>query len=288
MNIINEIKKYLSLVKFSHTVFALPFALIGFAIAVNDYGSFEIEKLILIIICMVCARNSAMAFNRWIDRDIDKENERTKNREIPAGLIKAKNALFFVILNVLFFVTATYFINRLCFYLSPVALLVILGYSLTKHFTGLCHFILGLGLSLSPIGAYIAVTGEFKLVPVLLSFIVLLWTGGFDIIYALQDEDFDKDKGLKSIPSILGRKKALIVSAISHLIAGILVFIIGLLYFQNALYMTGAIVFVLILIYQHIIIKPNDISKVNFAFATLNGIASILFAITSILSLVVQ
>src|SRR6185312_5301159 len=186
-------KKYLSLVTFSHTIFAMPFAIIGFFLAVTTTSyRFDWLKLVLMILCMIFARNSAMAFNRYLDRNIDAQNPRTKQRDIPSGRISPGSALTFTIINCLLFIITTWFINRLCFYLSPVALLVVLGYSATKRFTALCHLILGLGLSLAPIGAYLAVTGAFNIVPLFFSFAVLCWVSGFDIIYALQDEDFDR------------------------------------------------------------------------------------------------
>ena len=212
-------KKYLSLVKFSHTIFAMPFALIGLfwgfhVLQMADQALSQPfwQILALVTICMITARNAAMAFNRYIDRDIDALNERTENREIPSGIIKAKHALLFVLINSGIFILATYFINPLCFYLSPVALLVVLGYSLTKRFTALCHLILGLGLSLAPVGAFLAVTGAFDWEPIILGLGVLTWVGGFDIIYALQDEGFDKENSLSSIPAWLGKKRALGVS----------------------------------------------------------------------------
>jgi 4-hydroxybenzoate polyprenyltransferase len=277
---IRSINNYLSLIKFSHTVFALPFALIGFSLAIQSgKAQFSWEKLILVILCMLFARSAAMAFNRYIDRKFDAENPRTAVREIPAGTISPGSALAMVIVCSLVFMACTWFINSLCFYLSPVALLVILGYSYTKRFTPLCHLILGVGLSLAPIGAYIALTEAFDLIPVLLSVIVFLWVSGFDIIYALQDDEFDKSQNLKSIPVFLGRKNALRLSEIFHFMAGCLV-IAG--YFSGLfgwLYVVGTIGFIALLIYQHTLVKPNDLSKVTLAFGTTNGIASVLFCI---------
>ncbi|NJO92595.1 MAG: UbiA family prenyltransferase [Chloroflexia bacterium] len=281
-----SVSKYLSLVKFSHTIFALPFAIIGFFLAVR-YANFELswKVFILVVLCMVFARNAAMGFNRYIDRDIDKINPRTAIREIPTGKINAKSVLLFVILNSILFVATTWFINHLVFYLSPVALLVVLGYSYTKRFTFLCHFILGLGLSLAPLGAYLSVTTRFDLVPLLFSFIVLFWTSGFDIIYALQDDDFDSEQNLFSVPAWLGKKKSLIVSAIVHLIAATLIIVAGLIAQFGIWYWIGASVFILLLFYQHSIVKPDDLSRVNLAFFTTNGIASVVFASFTVLSL---
>jgi len=273
-------KKYFSLVTFSHTIFAMPFAFIGFFLAINTTNSsFSWLKLALMMFCMVLARNAAMAFNRYLDRHIDAKNPRTKARDIPSGKISASNALIFTIVNCLLFIGATYFINNLCFYLSPIALLVVLGYSITKRFTALCHLVLGLGLSLAPIGAYLVVTGKFALLPILFSLAVLCWVSGFDIIYALQDEEFDRNENLHSIPSYLGKKNALLVSNFLHVLAA--AFVIAPIFFTvlSWPYYIGLIVFIGMLIYQHQLVKPNDLSKVNFAFMTTNGIASVAFAV---------
>jgi 4-hydroxybenzoate polyprenyltransferase len=278
---------YFSLVKFLHTVFALPFAMIGFALAVSENGNeFSIRLLLLVILCMIFARNAAMGFNRLADRKYDSLNPRTSAREIPSGKVSPKSAVIFVIINAILFIVTAGFINSVTLILSPVALIIILGYSLTKRITFLCHFILGLGLSLAPIGAYISVTGSFNFLPVVYSFIVLTWVSGFDIIYALEDDDFDKKNKLHSLPSMAGRKKALTVSAILHIVTILLVVTAGLAGNGNILYWTGAVVFSGLLIYQHLIVKPDDLRKVTLAFQTTNGIASILFAFFVILDMI--
>lgn len=228
---------------------------------------------------MVFARTAAMAFNRYADRDVDAKNDRTRLREIPAGTISETSAVILVIASALLFETTTWFINRICFYLSPVALAVVLGYSLTKRFTALCHFILGLGLSLAPIGAYLAVTGAFNYLPVLFSACVFCWVSGFDIIYALQDDEFDKREKLFSIPAAAGRKNALRISRVAHLFSALFVIMAG--YFSGAgyWYWTGALIFISLLVYQHSLVKPHDLRKVNLAFFTTNGIASVVFAV---------
>jgi len=277
---VNPIKKYLSFVKFNHTVFAMPFAMIGFTLGIaSDNNSFSLKTLLLIILCMVTARNAAMGFNRFADRKFDAQNPRTSTREIPLGIISPGAALTFVIVNAAIFVLATYFINNLAFLLSPVALLVVLGYSLTKRFTAFCHLILGLGLSLAPIGAYIAVTGQFAIEPVIFSFITLTWTSGFDIIYALQDDEFDRSTNLYSIPAAVGRKNALIISSALHFITFCLVVTTGIISQSGIMYWIGASLFSGLLLYQHLIVKTHNLSKVNLAFGTTNGIASILFAV---------
>ncbi len=274
----STINKYLSLIKFSHTVFALPFAIIGFLLAVKKVRFFDTHLFLYVVLCMIFARSAAMAFNRFIDKKFDALNPRTKNREIPAGLINSSSALLFTIISAAAFITTTWFINPVCFYLSPVALLVVLGYSYTKRFTALCHLILGIGLSLAPIGAYLAVTGEFNLLPLLFSFTVLTWVSGFDIIYALPDAEFDKTQQLHSIPARFGIKGALKLSELLHFITMTLLIVAGVMGNFSFLYWIGTVIFVLLLIYQHRLVKPTDLSKVNLAFGTTNGIASIVFA----------
>ncbi len=289
----STVKNYLSLIKFSHTIFAMPFALIGFFLGYrfNLSSFYESETTInwflfaKVIVCMVFARNAAMAFNRLADYKFDKENARTKIREIPSGLITQNNALLFIILNCLLFIVTTFFINAICFYLSPVALAVVLGYSYTKRFTPLCHLVLGLGLSLAPIGAYLAVTGKFNLLPLFYSLVVLFWVSGFDIIYALQDEEFDKVNKLKSIPVLLGKKNALVLSRALHIISASVILFAGMLTNFGLWYWIGSTIFIALLIYQHTLVKHNNLDKVNLAFFTTNGFASVLFGIFFLLEL---
>ena len=287
INIFRSVKDYLSLVKFSHTVFAMPFALIGFSLAVSkpEYD-FSIRLLLLVILCMIFARNTAMGFNRLADKEFDARNPRTRKRELPSGIISSRAATVFIIINAVLFIVTTGFINRLTLFLSPVALLVIIGYSLTKRFTALCHFVLGLGLSLAPIGAYISVTGKFSVLPLIYSVIVLSWVSGFDIIYALQDDEFDISNKLHSLPSATGRKMALYISILVHFISFVLVVTAGFYGKSGVLFWIGATIFTLLLIYQHSIVRHNDLSRVTMAFGTTNGIASILFAIFVILDLI--
>jgi len=271
-------KKYLSLIKFSHTIFAMPFALIGFFLATKN-NEIEWITLVYVVLCMIFARSCAMAFNRYIDKDIDKANTRTaKIREIPTGKISAENALLFVVINAILFVVTTYFINFLCFKLSPIVLIIILGYSYTKRFTALCHIILGLGLSLAPIGAYLAVTSTFDIIPILFSCVVLFWVSGFDIIYSLQDQNFDKAQNLYSIPVLFGKKHALKLTKLLHLAAITLLSIIGYYAEFGTLYWIGFSIFTGLLVYQNALVKHNDLSKINLAFFTTNGIASVIFA----------
>ncbi len=279
-------KQYLSLVKFSHTVFALPFAIIGFFLATHHFGfPFESRILFLVLACMVFARSAAMAFNRLVDRDIDLANPRTANREIPAGLISVSSARLFIAGNCLLFVLCTYFINPLCFYLSPVALAVILGYSFSKRYTALCHFILGVGLALAPIGAFLAVSEKFELLPILFGFVVLFWVSGFDIIYALQDEDFDKGQSLFSVPTYLGKSRSLMLSRTLHFLTSLILLAIGFLGGFGYLYWLGTASFICLLIYQHSIVGSGDLSRINLAFFTTNGLASVIFAFFFVLEM---
>lgn len=273
-------KNYLSLIKFSHTIFALPFAIIGFVLGMADQeGVFNIQKFLLMLACMVFARSAAMAFNRYIDRAFDEKNPRTKSREIPAGIISPNKALFYVIINSLLFILATYFINPICFYLSPIALLVVLGYSYTKRFTALCHFVLGLGLALAPIGAYLSVTATFSMLPIWYSLAVITWVSGFDIIYAMQDVEIDSELQLNSIPNALGKVHALQLSSLLHVLSFLFVLIPIFFFPFGIYYWIGLGIFAAMLIYQHSIVKPTDLSKVNIAFMTTNGIASVAFAL---------
>ena len=296
----STVRNYLSMIKFSHTVFAMPFAMIGFFLGLSGPpGQWNLSKtagwmhnigsnsswqhvtklFMLVLLCMVFARSAAMAFNRWLDRNFDAGNPRTAIREIPRGIISANHALIFTIGSCILFLITCGFINRICFFLSPVALFVVLFYSYTKRFTPLCHLVLGLGLSLAPIGAYLAVTGSFALLPVIFSLSVIFWVSGFDIIYALQDEEFDKTNQLYSMPAWLGKSKALRVSELLHLLCAACVFYAGYYGLFGWWYWLGVAVFSGMLIYQHSVVKPNDLSKVNLAFMTANGIASVVFSV---------
>lgn len=282
-------KDYFSLVKFSHTIFALPFALVGFFLGIfQTQNPLQWRLLGLVLLCMVSARSAAMAFNRYLDRDIDAMNSRTAMREIPSGSISPSAALLFVFVNCALFVAAAAAINKLCFALSPLALLIILGYSYTKRFTVLCHFVLGLGLALAPLGAYLAVGGGFDAIPLLYSATVLLWVSGFDIVYALQDEQFDRKQALHSIPVFLGTAKAISLAEVLHILCAVC--LISAAYLQSVeygqlewLHWCAVCVFIALLMYQHQLIKPNDLSRINLAFFTTNGMASLLFGFLVIL-----
>jgi 4-hydroxybenzoate polyprenyltransferase len=278
----------------------MPFALLGFFIGVfqlnnnnqngwpviQSYFTSNYMVFIFVILCMVFARSAAMAFNRYLDREFDAKNPRTAIREIPSGIISASSALRFTLLNIFLFAASAYMINTTCFLLSPIALIVILGYSYTKRFTSLCHLVLGLGLSLAPAGAFIAVTETMIPSVFFLSLSVMGWVAGFDIIYSLQDDQFDASQGLFSIPSRLGRDKSLFVSRLLHFATAVLIVAAGLQFNFHLVYFIGAILFIGLLIFQQSLVKVNDLSKVNIAFMTANGIASIVFSIFAIADLI--
>ena len=288
----NGFVNYFKLIKFSHTVFAMPFALIGFFLGLQSIvPGTQVQGMrlfILVVLCMVSARSAAMAFNRYLDRSFDALNPRTAQREIPVGVIKPKQALAFTLGMSVLFISCAWLINTLCFFLSPLALLIILGYSYTKRFTPLCHLVLGAGLSLAPIGAYLAVTSQFGVVPLFFSFAVLTWVSGFDIIYALQDEPFDRSQHLYSIPVWLGAQKALYVSRFLHIASFIFIGLAGWYGQFGWLYWVGAFLYGGLLIYQQWLVSPHDLSRVDLAFMTVNGFASMLFAGFVITDLYIQ
>ena len=282
---------YLRLVKFSHTIFAMPFAMIGFTYAVKcgDHSFSELWHwavlLVQVVLCMVFARNTAMGFNRWADWRIDAENPRTAEREIPAGVISPKKALAFVVVNAILFVVTASTINLLTAVLSPVALVVVMFYSYCKRFTSLAHLVLGLSLGIAPVGAYIAVTGEFAVEPCILAVLVMTWCGGFDIIYALQDAAFDRERGLHSIPSRFSARTSLMISVLLHVVsAAMLVWFASFLPGRWYLWI-GVVIFIALLALQHVLVTPTRQRNIGIAFGTLNGLASVTLAIFVILDL---
>ncbi len=284
--VFGRIKNYGSMVKFSHTIFAMPFALYGFFLGLTRTNhKSDYLVLLLIILCMVFARNAAMAFNRFADKNIDILNPRTAQREIPAGVISSRSALVFVIINSVLFIVAAGFINRLTLFLSPLALIVILGYSLTKRFTSYSHLFLGLALALAPVGAYISITGAFNIIPILVGFQVLTWVGGFDIIYSLQDAEFDKDNNLHSIPGKFGNSGASVISKLLHLLSMLIAITVGILGNAGLFYFVGTAIFGLLLLWEQIVAKPGDNLSINMAFATINSYAGLCFVVFAIADL---
>lgn len=274
----------LEMIKFEHTVFALPFALTAAVVAADGIPSWRILGWILA--AMVGARSAAMAFNRIADRQIDAKNPRTANRAIPAGTVSVGAAWVFTIISAAIFVLAAAMLNRLALYLSPVALVVVLGYSYTKRFTSWSHLVLGLALGIAPVGAWIAVRGAFAIEPVILAACVMLWAAGFDVIYSLQDVDFDRKMGLFSLPKSLGAARALFISRLMHiLMIGLLVWF-GMASGMGMIFFIGIGVVALFIIYEHSLVSPTDLSRVNTAFFTMNGCVSIglfLFALVDVM-----
>lgn len=285
----SKIGDYLSLVKFSHTIFAMPFALLSFTYAwmTAEHSSVLWVMLLQVVACMVFARNVAMGFNRWADRKIDAENPRTAMREIPAGKISSRGAVVFIIINALLFVATTITINPLCAWLSPVALLVVMFYSYCKRFTALAHIVLGISLGIAPVGAYMAVTGTSVLECWLLAVVVMTWCAGFDIIYALQDAEFDRKRGLHSIPSHFSARTSLVISALLHVVSVAVLMLFATSQPQSWLLYLGCALFAAILGLEHYLVTPTKQRNIGIAFGTLNAMASMTLAVCLIANLLI-
>ena len=285
----SKIGDYLRLVKFSHTIFAMPFALLSFTYAwmTAEHNSVLWVVLLQVVACMVFARNVAMGFNRWADRKIDAENPRTANREIPAGVISSRGAVIFIIINALLFIATTITINPLCAWLSPVALFVVMFYSYCKRFTAMAHIVLGISLGIAPVGAYIAVTGTVVAECWLLAAVVTTWCAGFDIIYALQDAEFDRKRGLHSIPSHFSATTSLVISALLHLASVALLVWFALSQPHTWLLYVGCALFAAILALEHYLVTPTKQRNIGIAFGTLNAMASMSLAVCLIANLLI-
>jgi 4-hydroxybenzoate polyprenyltransferase len=281
-----SLKTTLEMIKFSHTLFALPFALLAAVLAARGLPSWP--TLVKILLAMVGARSAAMSHNRLADRAIDAANPRTASRALPSGAISAGFVRTFLAGSVVLFLLAAASLNRLTFALSPVALALLLTYSYTKRFTWMSHLVLGLCLALAPVGAWIAVRGSFAWTPILLGLAVLLWTAGFDILYALQDEDHDRRAGLKSVPARWGARSALAVSAALHAAMIPLLAAVWRLSEGGALFAAGILATTAALLYQHIIVKPGDLARINTAFFTANGFVSVILALCGIADVLVR
>lgn len=272
----NPIVTFGRMVKFSHTVFALPFALAAAALAARGVG-LSIPRLLAIIIAMAGARTAAMGFNRIVDRHIDARNPRTAAREIPRGLVSTRAAWALTGLATAVFIAAAAMLGPLCLALTPVALVLLFGYSLTKRFTALCHLFLGLAIASGPAGAWIAVRGDFGWVPGLLMIAVGTWIAGFDVLYALADRDFDRASGLHSIPARLGVRGALVASAVLHAVTVLALALLLPVAGLGPLYGVGVAVVTALLIWEHAIVRPNDLSRLGVAFFNLNGYVSVAY-----------
>lgn len=273
----SKLKLTLSMIKFQHSIFAFPFALASALVATN--GKPKITDIIFIILAMVTARNAAMSFNRIADRRLDALNPRTANREIPSGKLSPTFSVVFCVVNSALFILITSYFNYLTLLLSPVALLIILGYSLTKRFTSYTQIFLGLSLGIAPMAAWIALTGTLSSFSLLLGSAVLFWVAGFDLIYSTLDHDFDKKNGYKNLVVKLGISRALFLSRFSHGLCLVLFFLAGIQENLGWIYHLGLIAIFILLIYEHSLVKANDLSRVNMAFFTLNGYVAIVYFI---------
>lgn len=281
-----KIIKILKMIKFEHSVFAMPFALMSAFL--TEKKSPALEKLILIIIAMIAARSAAMAFNRLADLPFDKLNPRTSIWTLPQKELSVTFVKAFIMISTTIFIISAYMLNKICFILSPIALLIILSYSYSKRFTYLSHFHLGFSLSIAPIGAWLAITEKFHPIPILLTISVVLWVAGFDILYATQDVEFDRKYNLKSIPARYGIKNALILSSLCHTIMMLPLILIYFIANMGIFYLTGTLISAIFLTHQHCILSPNNLSRLNQAFFTSNGLLSISLFLFTTLDIYIQ
>jgi 4-hydroxybenzoate polyprenyltransferase len=287
----HQIRQYFVLIKFSHTLFALPFALLGAALAAHGSEGWHgrVQDWVGILLCMATARSAAMAFNRLADRRLDALNPRTAGRHLPAGLMSVRSVAVFTVVCSLSFVAATtlFLPNRWPLYLSVPVLLWLLGYSFSKRFTSLAHFWLGLSLSLAPIAAWIALRGDLEWPPVFLAAAVLLWVSGFDIIYACQDVDFDKSVSLRSVPKTFGVRRALWIAAACHALMIVPLFGLGVVYPLGPIYFVGVTAVAALLVYEHALVRPDDLTRVNIAFFQVNVVISMGLLVVAVVDLLV-
>lgn len=276
-------KVFLEMIKFPHTVFALPFALSSAFLASGGMPSNY--HLFWIIVAMVGARTGAMSFNRLVDMKIDAKNPRTKDRPLPKNLISKEAVAFYTVISFILLIFAAYKLNKLCFYLSFLAIFILMLYSYTKRFTYFSHIVLGISLAGAPLGAWIAIKGQIDLLPILLSVSVLFWVAGFDILYALQDYEFDKKEGLYSIPVRLGVRNSILVARIFHIVMIFFLFFVSFLSGLGWLYNTGVVIITILIIYEHSLVKSDDLTRLNIAFFNMNGYISVVFFIFVVLEL---
>ena len=289
--IANRIRQYLDLIKFSHTLFALPFALLGAVMAAHHRDGWHgrVQDLVGILLCMATARSAAMAFNRLADRRFDALNPRTAGRHLPAGLMSVGAVALFTLACSMAFIASTllFLPNRWPLYLSVPVLLWLLGYSYSKRFTSLAHFWLGVSLSMAPIAAWIALRGDVEWPPLLLALAVLLWVAGFDIIYACQDVDFDRGAGLRSVPTRFGVRRALWIAALCHALMIVPLVGLGLVYPLGPIYFVGVAAVAALLVYEHALVRPDDLTRVNIAFFQVNVVISMGLLVVAVVDLLV-
>lgn len=278
--LLDRLRTWAELVRFSHTLFALPFAVMALFLAAPG-GRPDGRVALLVLVCMIAARTAAMAYNRLVDRDVDAQNPRTRGRHLPARLISVREVAALVVLAALVFIGAAALLNRLAFLLAVPVLAVLLGYSHAKRFTAACHFVLGLALGLAPLGVWVAVRGTVDgsyVVPAVLGLAVLLWVAGFDVLYALQDVEFDRSAGLRSIPARIGVRRALAVARLLHAAMVVCLLVVAPLAGLGPLYLFGVALTAVLLVLEHRLVRPDDLSRLDLAFFTMNGCISLLLA----------
>jgi len=272
-NVMSKIKIILEMIKFEHTVFALPFAFTGALLALGELPS--LRQSFWIVAAMVGARSAAMGFNRLVDRDIDARNPRTKTRALPLGLVSPPQVIVFIIVSSVLLLVAAYMLNPLSFMLAPLALAIVFFYSYTKRFTFLSHAVLGLAIAGAPMGAWIAVTGRLEFPALVLGLAVLSWLVGFDILYALQDREFDQGAGLHSVPQRFGVRTSLLISRLAHLVTMSCLFWLYTLLPVGMTYLLGVLIALGLIVYEHSLVREDDLSKLNMAFFNMNGYISV-------------
>lgn len=280
-DVLSKIKIILEMIKFEHTIFALPFAFTGALLALGGLPS--LRQSFWIVVAMVGARSAAMGFNRWADRDIDAENPRTRTRALPLGLVTPAQVLAFIIASSSVLMLAAYMLNPLSFALSPLALVIVFFYSYTKRFTFLSHAVLGLAIAGAPMGAWIAVTGRFEFPALVLGLAVLSWLVGFDILYALQDREFDQGAGLHSVPQRFGVRTSLLISRSAHLVTMICLFWLYMLLPVGMTYLLGVLIALGLIVYEHSLVREDDLSKLDIAFFNMNGYISVTIFVFTLL-----
>ena len=276
MSVAKTLVSYGSLVRLSHTIFALPFALAAVVLAA-PYAAITVEKVLLIVLCIAAARTAAMGFNRLVDRDIDGRNPRTQDRELPRGVLSVNAVRGLVLVSCTVFVLGAARLGRLPLYLSPPTLALALGYSYAKRFTALCHVILGFAIALAPGGAWIALGAPVTLAPWLLVFGVATWVAGFDVLYALQDHEFDRRAQLRSMPVLLGVRGAIVASALLHVLTVVCFAGVGVVLGRGVAYYAGVLIVAALLVVEHAMVRPSDLSRLNRAFFDMNGYVSVAF-----------
>jgi 4-hydroxybenzoate polyprenyltransferase len=286
MSLLQTVVTYGRMIKFSHSIFALPFALSGAALAASRHG-FTSAQIGWVVVAMVGARSAAMGFNRLADRHLDAANPRTAQRELPRGAVAPLSVVLLVALSSAALVFAAWMLNPLCFYLSPAVLAVLFFYSFTKRFTWACHLVLGLSLGGAPVGAWVAIAGGFAWPPLLLGLAVLCWVAGFDIFYACQDYDFDADSGLHSIPVRFGLETSMGIARLLHLMAVGFMLGVGYLTGLQGVFYLGVALIAGLLLYEHRLVRPDDLSRVNIAFATMNAVISVVFFLFTVADLLI-